>query len=357
MQNGSLVNQNSFESKPALFGMIAFALLLSLALDSYLLQRLHVYFGGGAMNSPFALTSPSQITAFIGLSLLYDLVLFWAFWLVVQFSLKRLGACSQLRTFFIAIILWGGMIAAVDLVRWNLFLYFKEFFDLEKLMTVADGDLQNLLSFVSYKHLAVGGLAVVGTVLVFFIARLLFRTLSIGPEANERKARKIPYIALCILVMVCHFLLRDNPHMRYGLESKVSGFLVNTSWHWLTDVDFDGFSLFSAPPDSDFFSAKITPFSVEIPGNGIDDNGFAGDLSADFLPNMSERKLRAIEANGKNLVLIIVETFREDAVTAEIDGKPVMPFLNELKEQGFHTSRAVSNTGTTGKAKIGRAHV
>jgi hypothetical protein len=50
----------------------------------------------------------------------------------------------------------------------------------------------------------------------------------------------------------------------------------------MSDVDGDGYGVLSAPQDPAPFTKSIHPYALEIPGNGVDEDGVAGDLPADF---------------------------------------------------------------------------
>ena len=84
-----------------------------------------------------------------------------------------------------------------------------------------------------------------------------------------------------------------NPLVRYGLSQKASGIVLARLVQWTTDVDRDGYGFLSAPPDSEPFDSSIHPYALEVPGNGRNENGVAGDRPTDVrVPSDGESRRR-----------------------------------------------------------------
>ena len=63
------------------------------------------------------------------------------------------------------------------------------------------------------------------------------------------------------------------------MEKKTSYRLISSGLDKLSDIDSDGFGSFSYPKDKAVFNAAIYPGALDIPGNGIDEDGFLGDAA------------------------------------------------------------------------------
>jgi len=113
----------------------------------------------------------------------------------------------------------------------------------------------------------------------------------------------------------------------------------------LTDVDRDGFGLFRYPIDSNSFDANIYPGALDIPDNGIDEDGYGGDFHWNGL---SEDPLAVLPPrSGRNILLIVLESARGDLVGKRWNGKLVAPNMMALAEEGTVVHDAYSHTGYT----------
>jgi choline-sulfatase len=119
-----------------------------------------------------------------------------------------------------------------------------------------------------------------------------------------------------------------------------------------TDKDRDGASPYFGGGDCDDADAKRSPFAVDIPGNGIDEDCSGEDLplptmvSIVMRPKASERPVLDPEMN---LVLITVDTLRPDLGFMGYD-KPTSPNLDALAAKGTVFERAYSMASYTGKS-------
>ena len=99
----------------------------------------------------------------------------------------------------------------------------------------------------------------------------------------------------------------------------------------LYDLDGDGVSGWLGGADCDDLDPKVSPFQLEITGNGVDDNCLGGDLKAAEAPQLTA----AGAAPRHNLVLITLDTTRADLVDAAY-----MPRLAGFASQAALFTRA-----------------
>ncbi len=77
------------------------------------------------------------------------------------------------------------------------------------------------------------------------------------------------------------------------------------------------------------FDASRHPYASNFPGNGVDQNGIAGDSPAvDWRRRSAPWDANQLER--KNVVLLVLESARYDLLDAQVNGEPVMPVLNSL---------------------------
>jgi len=139
--------------------------------------------------------------------------------------------------------------------------------------------------------------------------------------------------------------ISHNAFLRYGLEKKISFRLISTSLDRLSDIDSDGFGSFSYPQDKAIFDASIYPGAVDVPGNGIDEDGFLGDAIVPSIEKdpLSELPLKA----GKHIVLIVLESARAELIYKKLNDQQVAPVMKGIAQSGAAINYAYSHAGYT----------
>jgi hypothetical protein len=116
----------------------------------------------------------------------------------------------------------------------------------------------------------------------------------------------------------------------------------------VTDVDRDGYGIGA---DIAPFDSRLFPYAIEVPANGLDENGVGGDLPAG--PAYGEdARTPDLWRQRPDVILIVLESFRADAVGGWVNGRPVTPVLDELSARGVSLSRAFSHNGYTTQSRF-----
>ena len=101
--------------------------------------------------------------------------------------------------------------------------------------------------------------------------------------------------------------------------------------------------------------ASIHPYALDLPGNGIDENGMAGDHPVGFRSLEASRQASAPEPTPgdrrPHFLLIFLEGFRADLIGARLGPRELTPFLNDLAETGASSSRAYVNVPATAASR------
>ena len=126
---------------------------------------------------------------------------------------------------------------------------------------------------------------------------------------------------------------------------KTSYVLLSYGLNKVTDIDRDGFGIFSFPPDPAPLDANIYPSALDRPGNGIDEDGLGGDFHwAKPGPDAFEL-LKPMP--GNHIMLIVLESARSDLIGKTVNGKLVAPCVTKIAEQGTSVENAYAHQGYT----------
>ncbi len=139
--------------------------------------------------------------------------------------------------------------------------------------------------------------------------------------------------------------------MGLGLRWTPAGQLFSTILNRFSDFDRDGYGLLTNPRDNAPFDPAIHPHAIDVPGNGVDEDGLAGDLplaSAVY----SEPPLRNDPwPNRPPVILFVLESVRADAVGALYESRRVTPVMDRLSAEGLKVESAWSHNGFTGQSR------
>jgi arylsulfatase A-like enzyme len=121
----------------------------------------------------------------------------------------------------------------------------------------------------------------------------------------------------------------------------------------LGDRDGDGFAGLFGGMDCDDGDPEIHPLATDIPDNGVDEDCFEGDLSAEVLAADRQVRLarrRPPRQRARNLILITVDALRADAVGFGGAEHPSSPTMDGLAAGGATFARAYSQAPMTRRA-------
>src|SRR5690606_18344791 len=113
----------------------------------------------------------------------------------------------------------------------------------------------------------------------------------------------------------------------------------------LTDFDGDGYGLVGSAIDRHPFDAARHPLAPDVPGNGIDEDGYGGDLA--LVPIPAPRPETLVPPNAPHVVLVVMESTRGEALGKRIDGRLVAPHLTAVAAAGAGFSDVYSHVGFT----------
>ena len=317
------------------------------AIEMALLQRKFSFVTGGFLIVDH-LDGIRQTSAFVAASLITDaavagVVAAGTLWLFSSLSLAR--AARRFGVLSLALLPF----LFTDLITYQLLLYLGDAFDVSLAVDLSGGAASELLA-VSYPRLLAPALLLAGALLA--IGSTIWGV-NRRSAAHARPMRARPHwrvygasVAVFIVGVVTTYAARTSSAvLENGLRRKPASQLLGWIVDGATDRDHDGFGALDRPPDPDPQNPRVFPYALDVPGNGIDENGVGGDLPGSF-PAYQPGPAAAPPWHRKpNVVLVLLESFRADAVGRVHNGHPVTPVIDALAARGASSPASYSHNG------------
>lgn len=331
--------------------MFIITVLLCSVAEVILLEVKYQFFTGGFLQSHH-LATLEQKTTFILIYSFLNIILFGVGFLIWRFFLEKFGVRKNIIAFHFMMI--SGIITTVSLVtQFQLHKYFADAMDFALMKNIAGGDIKNALVYVlDEAFLFIVGLLIM-IALYYLIYRVVVKTLIkyeaviICQPKKKNRFKSAGYVLSGIIIVSLAVLqINKNENVRYNLSRSNSYTVISTALNILSDIDGDGYGLFRFPQDTDILLSNIFPGALDIPLNGIDEDGFFGDFE-NFIPHLSLNIIQLNATEKKHIVIIIMESTRADIIGKEIDNTLVAPNITALAQTGRAINEAYSHTGYT----------
>lgn len=267
--------------------------------------------------------------------ILSQLFLLFAAWRgLARLHGRREGPRFAFDFLFLTLAVAGLALAA----KAKLFGYFSDALSLDLIRALGGGSLGGALVYAADEILwLVAGLL---PALLLYLA--LRRLLDFGPEPPlSYPPRRLWWIWLLLPPIL--LWAASVGDARRSLERFSSPWLLYSALDEATDFDRDGFGAFARPSDPSPLDESRHPFALDVPGNGIDEDGFAGDLRYAASTEPEPR----FAAQRRHVVLIVLESTRADAVGKRWQGRLVAPNLTAMAAGGSAAPEAYSHFGIT----------
>jgi arylsulfatase A-like enzyme len=139
------------------------------------------------------------------------------------------------------------------------------------------------------------------------------------------------------------------PGMKAALQARgLMGATVLGAMTRLGDRDGDGFSRFEL--DCNDADAKVNPLAKDVPGDGVDQDCFEGDLASPTPPPAPPSKPKApspIPEKVRRVILITVDAVRADSTGFGGAALPVTPELDRVAAAGVIFENAMAQSPST----------
>ena len=319
--------------------------LLVTACDAVLLERSKGFFTGGFLAIDY-LQGPAQTTLFLLISVVVDAGLIGLIAALVAWLCAR-------RLHFRAAILAGaiagtGALVISDVLEYEILRYLGDSFDLGLMFDLTGRSASEVLA-VSSAHL-VGPLALAGGALglVVGLVWVTHRVSRTVPDTSiTARMLWVPIAFAFVALVTLVGAATGSDTLENGLLRKPAGRVFAFAANTVTDVDRDGYGIVGRLSDPDLFNGSVFPYAVDIPGNGIDEDGVGGDLPVDAAAVVEPAPVPTHWNAHPDVVLFVLESFRADLVGAQVVGHPVTPVLDALAARGVSVPHAFSHNGYT----------
>ncbi len=324
------------------FGVILGLLCVLAALELALADRKFGLFTGGFGQSQAIDTLAERFVFLVGYLCSMAMLIVGVWWIIVRLFRSRK---SWPPLFFLVTIVGGGYILLLALT-FQLGQYFSDTMSFALMANLGGGSLTDALLFASSEIFLGLAALVIGLAGYSFIFRWLSRKFLVRPNHPEwsaygRVAIDFFFSSLLLAIMVP----AASIDVHNGLNRTLAWGLFTTAANRITDFDNDGYGWISNMPDRHPFDSSRYPLALDIPANGIDEDGYGGDLQ--LVPIAPQPPVTLISGERPHLILIVMESARYDVIGKRIDGKPVAPNLEAIAKSGSLVSPVFSHVGFT----------
>jgi len=179
--------------------------------------------------------------------------------------------------------------------------------------------------------------------LILLVLRRKWR--HVAPLPDLYRLSRVQLASLLAVIPFVLFAVSRIDDARSAAERFNGVLAFSTLLDEATDFDRDGWSFFSWPLDRQPFDGSRHPYALDIPGDGVDQDGFGGDFA--FSGEAADGAVPVIAGRKRNVILIVLESTRADAIGRRIDGRPLTPVLDAMAAQGSRARAAYSHVGFT----------
>ncbi len=326
----------------AIVGWMPLATVLSVsAIELVLADRKYGLFTGGFGQSR-AVDSAGELALFLLGFGLAQAVLALAGWaLACRIARARPGWVAA----FVFALTNGALMCGLLAAQYQLHSYFSDAVGFNLLRQLGGGSLTDAIKY-GLSEIGVAAVAVLG---VIAAAWALWRILArfMPADIAPARARSVKLFVAIFTAFIAAGLIipRTGSDAAFGLNRTIGWQGLNSGLNRLSDVDRDGFGLFAVQYDPAPLDPARHPLALDVPGNGIDEDGYGGDLELVTLDEPLGPQV--FTGQRPHVVIVVLESVRGDVLGKRIGGKTVAPNLEALAAGGGAIVPAYSHVGFT----------
>jgi hypothetical protein len=329
-------------SLPLGFVLLSILAASTLAAELLLVDRRNALFGRD-YRIFHSIDGPVEALVFFAALIATHFLLFLLFYRCLR-AVHR-GRGRDPLFYFNFLFLGGAVAAAVLAVKFRILSYFSDAISLQIIRNLGGGSLVQALLYVADEAMfLLFGLAAAAFAYLILYRLLRLSRRSAAPPAPPRPRWR--YVLACLpVVALILFEANRIEDVRPALDRFVAPWLFYAGLNAVGDFDRDGYSDFSSNRDVARFDSSRHPFALDIPGNGIDEDGLAGDFV--YRGPGPSPVVPSFPGPRRHVILLVLESVRVDALTKRMDGRAVAPNLAAIAAGGSSGPEAYSHVGFT----------
>lgn len=323
-------------------GVVVFVQVIELSL----LERKYDIFTGGFLQ-PYSYTIFSGRLRYLTVSTWMDLFMFGSLglaWFHLSDRMRLRPLLSAYNYFFVSV----SVMIVWLVTKFKVLSYFNDTLNFIIIRNLGGGSMLDALLYVAQESTVIGILLILITAVYFILRQPLARVAPHSDHGVRHQSGAGVWLYLFIGLLFTAMLIslvNADPELRYGMSKKTSFALITLVFDPVTDWDGDGYGLFQYPTDTAFLDARIYPGALDVPGNGIDEDGYGGDFIVQ--ENLQDPLLGMIPKETQHILLLMLESARWDLVGKQLNGRPVTPNIMNILTDGTAIPYAYSHTGYT----------
>jgi phosphoglycerol transferase MdoB-like AlkP superfamily enzyme len=315
------MSQTTKQSKLYLFNWVFSVISISL-LDVLLLEIKYQSFSGGFLQS-HQILGYKQIAYFLVFLLTMNMFFYGVITLLMYIFAKKFRVSNLSANYHLFWVMFFGSILIIS-VKYQLHTYFGDFLTFAIVKNLGGGSAFDAFVYVIHEGIAAVGVIFLSIAVWLVGARIIMK---FNRQCSTTVAVKIPYLILtgCLAgLLITSSLSYANRDIRYHLNRTTAYSSINFLY-------------------SQIGESNERKYPLDIPDNNIDEDGLDGDFH--FSPAKEiEYTFGTVK---RHIVLIVLESVRQDVLDEQVNGIPVTPILNGIASTGTRIDNYFSHTGYT----------
>jgi hypothetical protein len=307
-------------------------------------ERKYGFLGGGFGQS-HALHGVSRVAGFIAVTAFAQTLFLGFLYLVLRWTIR--DPRRQEERLLVFVFVGIGVANVVLAAKLELLGYFSDAVSFQLLRKLGGGSIVDAALF-GLSESALYGVALAGALAAFLVLRWLLRRRAARRvvAADAGRAFGWHHWLLLLLATIVGAGVADRVRdVRLAAQRMTAYGLVSNALTQATDFDRDGFGLFGGAIDGRPFDAARYPFALDVPGDGIDQDGLAGDFTA--TDARLTYTMPPLPHAPRHLILVVLESTRAGLLEAKVHGRWVAPNLRSVAAKGSAVREAYSHVGFT----------